>query len=159
DLKSGFRERHGGRTLRFCTAHHPGGNAKRGPLPCSPAATYSWGGLAARRAGWLLWGVVVFGLYGAGLRHERFLTLQHDLDAGRWPGAVEAVRAYLTNDGDLRRTFAYAEAAPGTAAAPPLTPRPRSDVPTRATTCPRPRAGGRPSAPRSPIGPTPCRRS
>ena len=64
-------------------------------------------------AGWLLWLVVAFGLYGAGLPRERFRTVEQRFGAGQWPGLADAARAYLTNDGDVRRYFAYAQAARG----------------------------------------------
>jgi hypothetical protein len=63
--------------------------------------------------GWLAWITVVFGLLNTNLAHERLGSLQADLQAGGTPGAWEAVRAYYTNDGDLRRYFAYAQASLG----------------------------------------------
>jgi hypothetical protein len=63
--------------------------------------------------GWLLWLAVVFGLYDTGLPRERFKTVQQAFGAGHWPGLTDAARAYLTNDGDVRRYFAYAQAARG----------------------------------------------
>jgi hypothetical protein len=63
--------------------------------------------------GWLLWLTVAFGLFDTGLPRERFKTVQQAFGAGQWPGPVDAVRAYLTNDGDVRRYFAYAQAARG----------------------------------------------
>jgi hypothetical protein len=59
------------------------------------------------------WLVVVFGLFGAGLRHQDLVAAQRAYDAGRWPGPIDAVRAYVTNDGDARRYFAYAQATLG----------------------------------------------
>jgi hypothetical protein len=56
---------------------------------------------------------VAFGLFNLGLRHDRFRAVERGLDAGRWPGLVEAIRAYYTTDGDVRRYFAYAQAALG----------------------------------------------
>jgi hypothetical protein len=64
-------------------------------------------------AGWLLWVAVAFGLFGMGLSRHRFRSVESSLDAGRWPGSIDAIRAYVTNDGDVRRYFAYAEAARG----------------------------------------------
>ena len=64
-------------------------------------------------AGSLLWFLVVFGLFNAGLPHDRLVAVSQTVKAGRMPPVVEAVRAYTTNDGDVRRYFAYAEAALG----------------------------------------------
>jgi hypothetical protein len=63
--------------------------------------------------GWLLWLLVALGFFNAGLPRERFLTVQARFGAGQWPGLIDAVRAYVTNDGDVRRYYAYAEAARG----------------------------------------------
>jgi len=70
---------------------------------------------AMRRAaaGWLLWLAVAFGLFNSGLPRERFRTVQQHFGAGQWPGLADAIRAYVTNDGDVRRYFAYAQAARG----------------------------------------------
>lgn len=64
-------------------------------------------------AGWLLWLVVALGLFNAGLPRGRFLTVQERFGAGEWPGLVDAVRAYVTNDGDVRRYYAYVQAERG----------------------------------------------
>jgi hypothetical protein len=62
---------------------------------------------------WLLWVAVAFVIYGAGLPRERYRDVERSFNAGRWPGLVGAVRAYVTNDGDVRRYFAYAQASRG----------------------------------------------
>jgi hypothetical protein len=61
----------------------------------------------------LLWAAVAFGLLNIGLPHEGLRAVQRAMDRGQRPGAVEAVRAYYTNDGDLWRYYAYAQAALG----------------------------------------------
>jgi hypothetical protein len=63
--------------------------------------------------GWLLWAAVAFGLLNVGLSHDRLRFVQATIHAGRTPGALEAVRAYYTNDGDLGRYFAYGQATLG----------------------------------------------
>ncbi|HLK88777.1 MAG TPA: glycosyltransferase 87 family protein [Polyangia bacterium] len=63
--------------------------------------------------GWLFWLVVALGLFDAGLPRERFLGVQQRFGAGQWPGLVDAVRAYVTNDGDVRRYYAYVQASRG----------------------------------------------
>jgi hypothetical protein len=65
------------------------------------------------RLGWLLWAAVAFALYGAGLPRGRYRAVERAFNAGARPGVVDAVRAYVTNDGDVRRYFAYAQAARG----------------------------------------------
>ncbi|HVO12139.1 MAG TPA: glycosyltransferase 87 family protein [Vicinamibacteria bacterium] len=65
------------------------------------------------RAGWLLWAAVAFGLFGGGLSRERYLAVDRALDQGRSTTVLDAVRAYVTNDGDVRRYFAYAQAERG----------------------------------------------
>ena len=62
-------------------------------------------------AGWLLWLAVAFGLFGLGLSRERYRQVESRLDASEWPGFVNAVRAHVTNDGDVRRYFAYVAAS------------------------------------------------
>ncbi len=59
------------------------------------------------------WCAVTLGLFNAGLPHERFRAVERAVDAGRWPGTLAAARAYLTNDGDVRRYLAYCDAALG----------------------------------------------
>ena len=85
------------------------------PRPPGPRGRRETMYSAAMRAaaGWLLWLAVAFGLYGAGLPRERFRAVEQRFGAGQWPGLVDAVRAYVTNDGDVRRYFAYAQAARG----------------------------------------------
>jgi hypothetical protein len=63
--------------------------------------------------GWLLWFAVVLGLFNIGLPHDRLREVQRALDHGQRPSAVDAVRAYYTNDGDLWRYYAYAQATLG----------------------------------------------
>jgi hypothetical protein len=63
--------------------------------------------------GWILWAAVAFGLLNVGLSHDRLRSVQATIHAGRRPGLLEAVRAYYTNDGDLGRYFAYAQATLG----------------------------------------------
>lgn len=63
--------------------------------------------------GWLPWIAVAFFLFGMGLPREDYRRVERALDDGQWPGVLNAVRAYLTNDGDVRRYHAYAEAAQG----------------------------------------------
>ena len=58
------------------------------------------------------WVVVVFGLYNAGLPQARLRDFHRRWAAGERP-ELDAVRAYLTNDGDVRRYFAYVQAALG----------------------------------------------
>lgn len=71
-----------------------------------------------RRAlwGWLALAAVV-GLFDLGLEHRRFRALEQSLDEGTFrlgaASAIDAARAYLTNDGDVQRYQAYAEAARG----------------------------------------------
>jgi hypothetical protein len=66
---------------------------------------------------WALWLLVTFGVLNAGGRHEDRVALEHEIDTGTWratPGEViRAVRAYLTNEGDVRRYLAYADALLG----------------------------------------------
>jgi hypothetical protein len=64
-------------------------------------------------AGWLLWALIVFGLFDCGLAREPYRRVEAAFNAGRWPGGLDAARGYLTNDGDVRRYFAYAQAALG----------------------------------------------
>jgi hypothetical protein len=64
-------------------------------------------------AGWLLWLAVAFGLFDAGLPRARFRAVEQRFGAGQWPGLGDAIRAYVTNDGDVRRYCAYAQAARG----------------------------------------------
>jgi hypothetical protein len=63
--------------------------------------------------GWLLWFAVAFGLFNCGLPRQRFTRVEQDYAAGRRIDPLTAVRAYVTNDGDVRRYFAYAQAARG----------------------------------------------
>src|SRR6516225_30129 len=69
--------------------------------------------MRSTKLGWLLWVAVAFALYGAGLPRERYRAVERAFNTGHWPGVVDAVRAYVTNDGDVRRYFAYAQAARG----------------------------------------------
>jgi hypothetical protein len=67
-------------------------------------------------AGWLSWSAVVFvvfGVFNLGLSHERLKEVESSLDQGGSVSVCDAVRAYVTNDGDLRRYFAYTQAALG----------------------------------------------
>jgi MFS family permease len=69
---------------------------------------FHWSGI-----GWLLWFAVAFGLFNCGLARKRFTQVEQGIAAGHWPDTQTAVRAYVTNDGDVRRYFAYAQAARG----------------------------------------------
>jgi hypothetical protein len=79
----------------------------------APIATHTRGPTAAGTWGWLLWAAVVFGLFNAGLPHERLRQVQREMSNGHRPDPVEAVRAFVTNDGDLWRYYAYAQATLG----------------------------------------------
>jgi hypothetical protein len=61
----------------------------------------------------LLWCSVAFALFDGGLARERFRGVERDFSAGRSLALEVAVRAYVTNDGDIHRYFAYAQAARG----------------------------------------------
>ncbi len=75
--------------------------------PVTPAALRSW------LAGWLLWAGVVFGLFGLGLSHRRYLAVDRAIDQGRPTSVPDVVRDYLTDDSDVRRYFAYVQAERG----------------------------------------------
>ena len=67
-----------------------------------------------RRAAWAAWLAIVFVVYQLGLPHDRYLAVDAAFDrGGPTPGAIETARAYLTNDGDARRYFAYCNALLG----------------------------------------------
>lgn len=67
--------------------------------------------------GWLIWCVVVFGILNAGSTHEEQREVSQALSRGEFrltpASAVLALRAYLNNEGDVRRYFAYGSAALG----------------------------------------------
>ena len=69
--------------------------------------------LRSGAGGWAIWFAVAFGLFNAGLSHQGLIAVQRALNAGQYPGAAGAVRAYVTNDGDMLRYFAYVQAARG----------------------------------------------
>jgi hypothetical protein len=69
--------------------------------------------MSSGKIGWPLWLAVVFGLFLAGLPRERYRAVERSFSQGHLPGLVDAARAYVTNDGDVRRFFAYAQAARG----------------------------------------------
>jgi hypothetical protein len=66
--------------------------------------------------GWLALAFAL-ALFELALDHARFRAVEQSMDAGTFrltpSSALDAVRAYLTNDGDVRRYQAYVEAARG----------------------------------------------
>ena len=66
-----------------------------------------------RVAAWCAWLAVVFVVYELGLPHDRERAVAAAYDRGDSPGIVETARAYVTNDGDARRYFAYCNALLG----------------------------------------------
>jgi hypothetical protein len=79
----------------------------------APSAAYA-PGIATS---WMAWVAVLFVLFNCGAPHAVSRTLDEKLSRGALrltsANAVDAVRAYLTNDGDIERYFAYCEATLG----------------------------------------------
>lgn len=69
------------------------------------------------RRGWLIFGLIVFGLLSAGSPHEQQQEVARAIRSGEFrltpQSAVQALRAYLNNEGDLQRYYAYCSAALG----------------------------------------------
>lgn len=67
--------------------------------------------------GWLVFGLIVFGVLSAGSPHEQQQQVVRALSRGEFrltpQSAVQAVRAYLNNEDDLQRYYAYCNAALG----------------------------------------------
>jgi glycosyl transferase family 87 len=69
-----------------------------------------------RRANpWLLWCAIVFGLFNTYATHRERVEVERALKAGEWSAGfvVQAVCAIGTDDGDIARYFAYANAILG----------------------------------------------
>jgi len=69
-----------------------------------------------RRPGpWLAWCAVVFGLFNTCATHAERARVERDIAAGAWSGSlvVQAVRSIGTDDGDIARYLAYANAVLG----------------------------------------------
>ncbi|HXY41531.1 MAG TPA: glycosyltransferase family 87 protein [Vicinamibacteria bacterium] len=66
-----------------------------------------------RPAGWLIWAAVVLAFIGLGLSRQQYLAVDRALNRGQSNSRLDRVRDYLTDDGDVRRYFAYAQAERG----------------------------------------------
>src|SRR2546430_145255 len=75
------------------------------------------GGRGRAAAAWVAWTVVIFLLFNVGATHRAVRAMNQAEHEGVWThtpaNILTAVRAYFTDDGDVRRYFAYCNAALG----------------------------------------------